>query len=359
MNEIQLEEREKELLKLISQKEQELSLAINENNQLEASALLQSYSYFKQERPKQLQNIFAELEGNIYKESYQEILEQIDDFNQQNQSYEEKCQQLRESCERKRTQLLSYLKHVKELRTNEQKTQLKVPQFDSKCSVEVENLVRRFANEIEEVNEEELIALLARGKSEIDMQQMVEKAKTLANLKYRIKCETIVNDTLQEANNKLNELSHETYPNIGEGSLQLSRIFDELSDELDRISQIDDSNEQNEQTNNEEENEHQENLMREIDELNQEVLVLRQRLLNVISSESSIPMPPEISNAEHEKEAMRECIDVLSQSIQTFIDFLNSIEDGNIIDTKIATEDEVREELQRNEELKQNRKSVH
>ena len=346
--EISLENREKQLLAMIAEAEQSLCSKIDENNQLEAYALAQSYSYFKQEQPKKLQQVFADMESSIYESnSSEKIAQQTFEFTKKAETLEREAKSISSECEEKRGHLLNLLREVNEIRLRikeNEKSELKAPQFDSNCSQEVEKLARQFASTVDDVNEEDLISLLARGKSEVNMDEIVEKAKKIAQLRYMIKCETIVNDTLASANQKLQDMTQETYPNIGEGAESLSNTLSELSNQLKSIAI--EEHEDNVGDDNTEQ-------LERISELNKEISSLRDRLLHSISSDSSIPMPNEISNAEQEKEAMRECISVLSQSTQSFIEYLNSIDKEDVIDTSIATEDEIREELRRYNELKQ------
>ncbi|EAX88065.1 hypothetical protein TVAG_143770 [Trichomonas vaginalis G3] len=338
-----LEAHETNLLNEIANLEKQLSKAVEINNQLEASALLQSYIYYKQERPKRLQSVFQEMEKSLYK-TEDELTKETHELNSQSEDLERESKQIHTECENKRKKLADLLKEISKMRETAKPIEITPPSFDKMCSRQVEQLARQFAATVGDVNEEDLIMFLARGKSDIDIEQIIEKARALGQARYQVKCMSLVIECLEKANETLRNLDYDDFHNTADGATTLSNTLDYISNQLSTIAQEADtipvsSNVQQQ--------------MDEINELQEKLRQLRQRLINALSSDSAFPMPPEISNSEMEKEAMKECINALKQSSQSFIEYLNRIDSENIIDTRIATEDEIRNILQRYEELKQ------
>lgn len=338
-----LESQEAALINQIAAIEKQLSKAVEINNQLEASALLQTYMYYKQERPKKLQSVLQEMEKILYKNE-EELAVETQQLNEQSQNLENEAQEIYSECEDKRQQLALILKQISTMREFPKSAENIPPSFDKMCSQQVEQLARQFASMVDDVDQQDLVMLLARGKSDFDIDQIIEKARTLGQIRYQVKCMTLVIQVLEKANETLRKMDYENFPNIANGSHELSQVLDRISNELSNITQDEDA--QPELPN-------VDAKMEQISSLQNQLHVLRQRLQNSLSSDATFPMPPEISNSEMEKEAMKECINALKQSTQSFIEYLNKIDSENIVDSRIATEEEVRNILKRYEELKQ------
>ena len=154
-----------ELLYRINQEELKLSELVEENNSLESNYIHQNVRYFNEDRPILLHNLLTEIENKTLEES---PFTNLDLLNSMVQEYENEANQIinenqmmETEVEQKRYELLNLLKQFK---VKTPKVMIKKP--DNNCSSDVENLARKIANEIEDVNEDQLIRYLARGRED-------------------------------------------------------------------------------------------------------------------------------------------------------------------------------------------------
>jgi len=339
-NDILVNSMQKEILDL----EKRLSQLIGENNELESEVIQQSYIHLNQNRPKRLQSVLIDIENYVYdskNEANPDYSVQLTrDFNERSDSIESDCEDLNSRCENKRQELLDVLKQINDLDDDYKDPEPLLPSFDSRCSEEVEKLAREFAELIKEVDEEKLIAYLARGPSTISIESSIEKIREIGRIRYQIRSASIISDALSKANDQLRNQNNDDVFSIADGSEELAYHFQELAKKLGTISMednidIDSSNIQRATQNIIEASKPQENL--------------RNRLRTGIINQTLIPK--DIRNPENEKEALSNCLETLQQSISTVYQFLKDLEGKGLIECRIETEEVVRNKFQLHETL--------
>ena len=304
-----------DLFEEIKSYENKLKELVEENNILESQSILNYYKYLNQDKPRRLQNLLTNIEHSIYNSNTdcnpEYALQLTSDFTERANQLEIETQMINEECEEKRQELLNILKEINEISEEPDINQIQTPSFDSRCSEEVEKLSREFSNLINDVNEEDLVSFLARGGSNSDDIDIIEKVKTLAKIRYQTRCAIIINEALSSTNEQLYSQDFQDLSSISNGVDNLTQTFENLTNELKNLSkceipEIDDSIISN--------------TIKKIEESTSILLPLRSKLQNALYSDSIIP--PGIGNSEKEKETLNECIKVLKESISNIYNYL-------------------------------------
>lgn len=335
-----------ELLYRINQEELKLSELVEENNSLESNYIHQKVRYFNEDRPILLHNLLTEIENKTLEES---PFTNLDLLNSMVQEYENEANQIinenqmmETEVEQKRYELLNLLKQFK---VKTPKVMIKKP--DNNCSSDVENLARKIANEIEDVNEDQLIRYLARGREDDSNVSVLDKAKEFGLIKYNIAVAKRTKELMEELINKISKIDIEYKDQIDKQHENLIQAFDQANFDLKRIisednnSSIDDIS-------------IDENKWNNLEQIDLEMNNLRTRLLNTLNDKSIIQIPTELSNNEKEKESLLNCLNVLKESNSKLLLHLQDLAEKRVVDRQIYSEDEIRNLIKEYNELKLN-----
>ena len=335
-----------ELLYRINQEELKLSELVEENNSLESNYIHQKVRYFNEDRPILLHNLLTEIENKTLEES---PFTNLDLLNSMVQEYENEANQIinenqmmETEVEQKRYELLNLLKQFK---VKTPKVMIKKP--DNNCSSDVENLARKIANEIEDVNEDQLIRYLARGREDDSNVSVLDKAKEFGLIKYNIAVDKRTKELMEELINKISKIDIEYKDQIDKQHENLIQAFDQANFDLKRIisednnSSIDDIS-------------IDENKWNNLEQIDLEMNNLRTRLLNTLNDKSIIQIPTELSNNEKEKESLLNCLNVLKESNSKLLLHLQDLAEKRVVDRQIYSEDEIRNLIKEYNELKLN-----
>lgn len=335
-----------ELLYRINQEELKLSELVEENNSLESNYIHQKVRYFNEDRPILLHNLLTEIENKTLEES---PFTNLDLLNSMVQEYENEANQIinenqmmEAEVEQKRYELLNLLKQFK---VKTPKVMIKKP--DNNCSSDVENLARKIANEIEDVNEDQLIRYLARGREDDSNVSVLDKAKEFGLIKYNIAVAKRTKELMEELINKISKIDIEYKDQIDKQHENLIQAFDQANFDLKRIisednnSSIDDIS-------------IDENKWNNLEQIDLEMNNLRTRLLNTLNDKSIIQIPTELSNNEKEKESLLNCLNVLKESNSKLLLHLQDLAEKRVVDRQIYSEDEIRNLIKEYNELKLN-----
>ena len=356
MNEqlLQLDAKEKDIRIQIQHNENTLCSILEANNELEAEILSMKYQQIFKDRPINVKNIFAEVQTQLFesdmmmKEDF--LLSSIHQFDQEAERMKSCVEQLTIQVEQQRQQLLSIIREI-----DSTQTKLTYPPTierpEETCSEQVEKLARTIAYSIDDVNEDELIQYLARGKSVQSEQQILERTRVLCEKKYNLRQYKVSKKILKEIDERLNNLIEYENTNVDldlNEKENLSNIFDESANYLSQIS----ANELNEDDSTQ--NEQWEQLQK----ISEKINVVRTQLLESIKNEDSIPLPQEFSFPEREKAALEQTLWALQESNNQLLQYLHKLSAQGILDSKILSQEEARQIVARYNELKQKQHEI-
>ncbi|KAH0794798.1 hypothetical protein GPJ56_001345 [Histomonas meleagridis] len=333
---------EQHLLNQIHQQEQRLAELIEENNSLESGYLHQKIKYFKEERPILLHNLMTEIESETLQNSpfanSDLLIESINQYNTKKELLDIENTQLSEYVDSQRNELLSLLKQFRE--PEQPKIIIKPP--DTSCSTEVEQLARQIAQEIDKVSEDDLVKYLARGPSDGSQEVTIEKAKELGQLNYSLKCSSTATNLMQTLISRIQQIDIQVQDTIDEQHMQLLNTLDNATNVMNGLLHEDefsgaDSNEDN---------------WKYLESLEEDVKLMRKRLLAAVSDGSKIQIPSEMVDTEREKSVLNHCLEVLKESNAKMIEHLHNLTEQGIVDYQIHSEDEVKQIIAQYNEMK-------
>ncbi|OHT06608.1 hypothetical protein TRFO_25276 [Tritrichomonas foetus] len=347
----QLEQREKELKNLTQQNETSLYNALEENNSLEAEYLSQSYQKIYNERPIQIRNIFAQVEKDVFQSDFMMnenfLRSSIENFKNEINQIQPEIEQLSSTVESQRHELLQILREIDSVRYHPT-NQAYIEKPEETCSKEVEKLAREFAYSIDDVNEDDLIQYLARGKEIQSDQQILQEASQLARNQSKHKQLVLSKKILQRLDQEITNLVNNNNDSDFNGSnncekVNLSDAFDSAAESLSQIKSNDSNGDDDSLT----------EKWTQLQNVADEIKVVRSQLLDAVAADGSVPLPQEFSFPEREKAALKQTLEALTESNRLLAEYLKRLTSQGIVDTRVMPPDEARQIVARFNELKQ------
>ena len=326
--------------------EKQLDSVVRENNQLELQELLQDFKLQQHYGPVELHNELVRLEADFYaKNSPENVKYAIQENERKIQQHQLEMQSLAAAVEEKRQRLQQIIAEASEFR---QTSAMRRPV--QHCTESVEAAAREFAYKIDSVNEDELVQYLARGRRTGSLEEMFEKVKRLAEVRFDRVYQEKLRQCLQELISRVDHLRYE----INKESAR--EYADQLVSSLDRVTK--------EMTNEDDVESIVErfglgtrdgacDLWSDVEQRLAEVQVLRETLRkNIEQTRIDEQLPAEFTSCEREKVAMRQCLDTLIESNRRMHEHIEQLRGKGWINVKLCSIDEVVEIAARYQQLK-------
>lgn len=329
--------------------ENELAKLLNENNSLEKKYLEQLYRHISKDRPIQIRNIFAEIEEDAYKNDSMMnsdfLSDSISQYDTNFLSLQDEIDELSAFVDNQRQDLHQIICKIDATHALEENSASN-EQPSEKYSQQIEDLARKVAYSIDDVDEKQLIQYLARGPARQSEQDILDKTYSLCEKKYELNQLKITKKMLTHLNNQIMSLQtreHSWEQQHNPNSELLSDAFDVAASNISEITSEDQLNEDSQI----------DKKWEALQEMSKDIRIGREQLFNYIKSENEIPLPQEFTLPEKEKEALEQTLDSLIESNRLLTEYLQSIREKGIVESMILPPDEVRDIFDQYNELKQ------
>jgi hypothetical protein len=323
----------------IRQQESILAQLIEENNSLELSSLNEQFQFHTSDRPIALHNALVDLEADLFSSDAStnttEISSALSSARDSLPYLQNELDDLEPMVTAQRDELQSILRQIS-LEKPPPLPPALAPPPRIQCSEDVERLAREWSAEMDEVSEDDLVRILARGPTTDDL---LGNAQRLASLSFEIRAGEMLNNQLRKLIPRVDALRS---AEVG-GTEAVDGLADALVKAEKELQEITVAYEDDQDG---DWNGYTWDLVKRFAK---EVAHLREALLEVVEGPASIPIG--MMDPETEKRALANCLAALRESTGVLRNHLQAIQNQGVVDTKIYAVREIRELMEKHRKM--------